>query len=159
RSRTPLFPETEQMTNSRKGSSPFALGLGVVLLLPLGLARADEPPLWPFDPVLPRDADTDVPASAKPHRIRLLGIQPGFLTDPVGLDDDTPPDPTGAPPQPDNGPDWFQLAMGNDNPFMDFRRPGDPGGVGYYRLYSQAKVIDTNTTACALAFQAVTPAG
>ena len=46
-----------------------------------------------------------------------------------------------------------------DNPFFDFRRRGDPGGVGYYKLYSQALLWDSGTTALSVGLEAMTPAG
>jgi hypothetical protein len=52
-----------------------------------------------------------------------------------------------------------RLWLGTDNPFFDFRRPGDPGGVGYYKLHSQALLFDTDYTGLSVGFQAVTPAG
>ncbi len=59
----------------------------------------------------------------------------------------------------EEGPEWIQLGMGSDNPYFDLRRPGDPGGVGYYRVNSQVQLLDSARTACTLGFQAVTPAG
>jgi hypothetical protein len=76
----------------------------------------------------------------------------------VGLDQDdhtTPPEARLA----DDGPDFVSVAMGNDNPFFDFRQRGDPGGVGFTRVNTQVQLFDTQTTACSLALCAVTPAG
>jgi hypothetical protein len=101
-------------------------------------------------------------------RIRLFRIAPGFLSDPIGLQDDESdlpgvPSMPGFNPagqsQPDNGPEWVQFGMGYDNPFLDLRRPGDPGGVGYYRVNTQVQLFDSPTTACTVGVQAVTPAG
>jgi hypothetical protein len=130
-----------------------ALGLGIALLWPVGGLRADEPPRWPFEAGPSRDAEGP---SARPDWIRLFGLQPAFLSDPLGLDYDEPP---GQPPEPDTGPEWLQLSMGNDNPFFDLRRRGDPGGIGYYRVVTQAKLVDTYSTIFAVGMQAVTPAG
>src|SRR5262249_5370852 len=130
-----------------------------------------EIPDWSRDPALPRDLDrlccgssNSDSTSYRPHRIRLFRIQPAFVSDPLGLDQDdpTPPDLKDSGPAPldvDSGPGRIQAAMGNDNPFFDFQRPGDVGGVGYYRLHSQFLLFDSRTTGCALALQAVTPAG
>jgi len=130
---------------------------GAALLLALCPAalRAEDVIDWGRTPLLPTDLgfDADAGAAARPHRIRLFGIMPGFLSDPVGLTD--PSDPTAA----DDGPDWVQVSMGADNPFFDLRRPGDPGGVGYYRIDTQMQLFDSRTTGCAVGLQAVTPAG
>jgi hypothetical protein len=89
----------------------------------------------------------------------LFRIQPAFATDPVGLDggDDTLPDE--KLPEPDPGPDWLNISYGNDNPYFDFRQRGDPGGLGFYRVWTQVQLLDLDRTSCSLAFQAVTPAG
>jgi hypothetical protein len=130
-------------------------------------ARADDWTDWSRDPVLPRDLlqgglapSGCCPPASHPPRIRLFRIQSGFLTEPVGLDQDdaSPEDPT-SPRKDGDGPNWLQLAMGIDNPYFDVRRPGDPGGVGYYKVHSGVQLFDNQRTACALALQAVTPAG
>lgn len=105
-------------------------------------------------------------APPRPHRVRMLGITPGFLSDPVGLDQDdfnpgNPGTPLSTPSAivPDINSDWATLAVGNDNPFLEPRRQGDPGGVGYYRLATQLQVIDSQTTGCTVGLQGFTPAG
>lgn len=118
-----------------------------------------------------RDPDTwfaerpGAPPQSSVQRIALLRFSPAFVTDPVGLfdQDDTPP---GAQPralttaaEDDNGPNWLQFALGADNPYFDFRRPGDPGGIGYNRVVTQVQLLDTSRTACCLDLQACTPAG
>src|SRR5437016_3285400 len=118
-----------------------SVGLALALLLHGG-ARAEDHIDWSRDGFLPRDFDfTGVnPTVPRTHRIRLPGFQPGFISDPVGLNSDDfgpAPDPLGRgepPPASETGPDWVGLSMGADNPFFDFRRAGDPGGVGYYRV-------------------------
>ncbi len=105
---------------------------------------------------------TTPPPASNPQHIRLFRFCPGFLCDPIGLQDDDPA--AGTPPatpvaEPDNGPNWLQVAMGNDSPYFDFRRRGDPGGLGYNRLVTQVAVLDSKATACSLGLQAVTPAG
>ena len=131
------------------------------LLLP-SAAQAQTVPdsapanVWSASPVFP--AGQDVGAAAQPHvnRVQLFRIVPGFLSDPVALiDTDDPKDPT-----PDaGGPDWIEVSMGNDNPYFDLRRPGDPGGVGFFKVHSQVQVFDTGMTGMTVALEAVTPAG
>jgi hypothetical protein len=93
------------------------------------------------------------------NRIPLFRFTPGYRSDPLGLDLDdnnlTDPVPAGA----DDGPDWLQFTMGSDNPFFDIRRPGDPGGVGFYKVHSQVQLFDSTSTGLAINMQAVTPAG
>ncbi len=101
-------------------------------------------------------------SSAPPpaNRVRLFRFQPGFLTEPLGLqDDDPPPEPGSQPPSLDTGPDWVSVSMGNDNPYFEFRQPGDPGGLGFYRVDTQVQLFDTGRTGCALNLRAVTPGG
>jgi hypothetical protein len=117
----------------------------------------------------------EMPASRVP-RLRLFRITPGFLADPLGMQDDDAgllgmqnlPSSRGAyatqlaetgPTVQESGPEWIQIGMGADVPFFDLRRPGDPGGFGYYRVNTQVALFDSPTTACALGLQAVTPAG
>src|SRR5438270_658977 len=84
------------------------------------------------------------PVSNTP-RVRLFRMMPGIPSDPLGLDsgDDL------AGPKDDSAvaamnrsvfdtgeTNWLQIAIGQDNPWFDLRRPGDPGGVGYYRMNS-----------------------
>lgn len=125
-------------------------GIAAALALCAATARAEEPIRWPFEPAAPRPADN----GNQPKHIRLFGLQPAFLSAPPGLDDD-PMDAL----EPDSGPDWLQVTLGNDNPFFDLRQRGDPGGVGYYRLSTQAKLVDTSATIFTVGMQAVTPAG
>jgi hypothetical protein len=102
-------------------------------------------------------ADESAPATRVP-RVRLFHMPAGFLSEPVGLDSgDSPPDPTTLPPPPDPG--FLQVTMGMDNPFFDYRRPDDPGGVGYYKVDSQVQLLDKGNTCLCVGLQAVTPAG
>lgn len=131
------------------------------------VARGDAPfvdvpslwqPLAADAPRLPATAWAAPPVgtAAPPHRVRLFCIQPGFLCDTPGLETD---DPTSAPAADDGDLDWLNVSAGNDNPFLDLRRAGDPGGVGYTRVNTQVQLFDTARTACSLGLQAVTPAG
>ena len=65
----------------------------------------------------------------------------------------------GASAETNDGPGWIQFGMGADNPFFDLRRPGDPGGIGYYRLNTQVALLDSATTSCSFGIQAVAPGG
>jgi hypothetical protein len=116
-----------------------------------------RPPL-PWEQFLdPTSApEPTAPTTGPRDRVQLFSFQPGYLTQPVGLDQDEPLDPSQGN---DPGPDWLQLSLGNDNPYFDIRRPGDPGGVGYFRLFSQVQVFDLGRTGCTVGLQAVTPAG
>ena len=139
-----------------------ALALVVAVCWQVQQVRAQDVIDWQKPTGLPRVFDlsaVDTNATSSPivrgNRIRIFRMMPGFLTDPVGLDWDDPNATDSAPP----GPDWVNLSLGNDNPFFDFRRPGDPGGIGYYRVNGQLQLFDSRTTCCTLNLQAVTPAG
>ncbi len=148
------------------------LGLLTACLLGTRAAGQDldfRAPGAPSEPLLPRawdlarwtgTGDSDRPAGDPLRSMRLFGMPTGFLSQPVGadLDPDVPPSEDAAPPEP--GGDLPVLAaMWNDNPYFDFRRPGDVGGYGYYRIHSQLQLLGTQRTGCSLGMQAVTPAG
>jgi hypothetical protein len=122
-------------------------------------ARGEGPPRPDLgrDPLVPSQVVTPAagqPAEQPTHRIRLFRIQPAFLGEPPGPDPDERPAP-----EAEAGPDFVSVAFCNDNPFFDFRRQGDPGGVGYARVNTQVQLFGTETTALALGVQAVAPAG
>jgi hypothetical protein len=127
---------------------------------------------WSKQSVLPSNLDAllatsgPVDTQPRPTQVRLFGMTSPFLGDPVGLDQDdfNPANPgvplrTPGPSEQDGGPDWINVTIGNDNPFFELRRAGDPGGVGYYRMSSQIQVIDSPDTMCTIGMQAFTPAG
>jgi hypothetical protein len=143
------------MRSRSRRAIPPALGLGIAIMWPLAGLRADDPPSWQFDSGPARDSETAA-ASNRANYIRLFGLQPAFASDPLGLDADDPP---GQPAETDPGPDWLQLAVGSDNPFFDIRHRGDPGGVGYYRVNTQTKVVDSDNAIFSFGLQTVTPAG
>jgi hypothetical protein len=132
---------------AQEGASPLDTDARPLVLHDINLwAAADQPP----------------PPSRTP-RIRLPRMPVTSLGDPLGLiDDDSnpPPDPD-APAafaaDGDAGP--IQVSMGTDNPFLDFRRRGAPGGVGYYKVQTQLQFFDTGRTGCTLNCLAVRPAG
>src|SRR5260370_6024466 len=135
--------------------------LALTSLLFPAAAQAQNDPQWAtqrvwtseFDAAATQDS-TITPPRPRANRIQMFRIVPGFLSDPVDLEADDPKDAT-----PGDGRDWLQVSVGNYNPFFDFRRPGDPGGVGYYKLHSQLQVFDNGATSVVLALQAVIPAG
>ncbi len=138
-----------------------------------GAARAQTP--WHLDSTYqpPRvQIDTtqfstrDVPIldpnpAPRPAKVKLFGMPTGYLSNPLGLaDDDVSPASSNsaiAPSGDDNG--FLQVNFGNHNPYFDLRRPGDPGGVGYYRLHSQLQLVDVGSTKVSLGVNAYTPAG
>jgi hypothetical protein len=167
--------QIQQPRNRSSGeSTPFVLAAGLLLITLYGSpATAQGIPGCPADlwrePILPRDLATisssqggDLPSFLRGNPCRLFRMP---TTDPVGLDldNDTPAneaEAAGGSCQPDSTSDGrLKVAIGSDNPYFDFRRPGDPGGIGYYRLYSQVLVFDNDKTGLSMGFQAVTPAG
>ncbi len=156
----------------------FSRSLPVVLsLLVVGGAAAPVPgqdlprltpdgsgrPLLPPQALFDGTAGTPSAGAGKAARIRLFRMQTGFLTDPVGLDGDDDnaallADPAAA--VPDSSSDGrLGLVLGVDNPFFDFQAPGDPGGVGYYKVHTQYQLLDSTSTYLSVGFQAFTPAG
>ncbi|MFO0879538.1 MAG: hypothetical protein U0840_19510 [Gemmataceae bacterium] len=137
---------------------------GLALLLALALlptargqppsSPAEEAPRLPFVALVP-NADA---ASTSPSPISRNGrfrLAPGFLPDVRWLDGDTPP----APALPEEEPDWLSFSAGNDNPYFDLRKPGDPGGVGYARVHTHLALWENERTCLTLGIQAVTPLG
>ncbi len=99
--------------------------------------------------------DSVAPATA---RFPLFGMPAGFLTRPLGLEDDD--DVAGE--NTASGRDdlaGVQLVLGSDNPFFDPLRPGNLGGVGYYQVHSQLQMLDTGGFSVCLNLNAYTPAG
>lgn len=145
------------MTRTAPHGRPTTLLVGPLLLLLVAHAEARQPPRPDLarDPLLPPQAAAEPPAAPTParpaDRVRLFRIQPGFLSGTPGLELDQP--------EADVGAEGVAFSFGNDNPFFDFRRQGDPGGVGFARVETQVQLFGTSTTALALGVQAVAPAG
>lgn len=60
----------------------------------------------------------------------------------------------------DQGPSSrVQVQFGEDNPFLDIRRPGEPGGFGFQRLNTQLQLFDNGTTELLVGLQALRPSG
>jgi len=118
----PLSPHTLSFPSSKGEMGPPRLRLNFT-----GLLEDDSGP------------------SSRPDRFQLFRMPTGFLSTPVGLDtddDDSSENPTLT--SPGTGQDRIQVAVGQDNPFFDFRYRGDPGGYGYYRLHAQYQLVDSN---------------
>jgi hypothetical protein len=95
-------------------------------------------------------------------RFRLFGMSPGFLYSPVGLEDDDDTTESGDSTSTigeDVTDGRVQIVMGMNNPYFDLRRPGDPAGLGYYRVHSQYQMFDSGNTGLNVGLQGVTPAG
>jgi hypothetical protein len=138
----------------------------VVLCLACGSAagQGTDEPLLPRLADLGRwatDTDNDRPCVLRNRCIRLFRMPTGFASDPVGadLDADQVPADAGTPAATDDPDLPVQAALYSDNPYFDFRRPGDVGGPGFYRIYTQVQLFETDSTGCTLGLQAVTPAG
>jgi hypothetical protein len=152
-------------------SAALNSGLGFWALILLcspakGQFLNDNPVGQWFEPILSRDVDIMAMRSNEPFaayrssRIHLFNMPSALPGDPLGImpDSDLYADDaagsTGESPD-----DRFQLVFGADNPFFDLRRHGDPGGVGYYRMYSQMCVLDSSRWSLSMVLQGVTPAG
>ena len=132
-----------------------------------GRSRAEDPTEESRTDLFPRDFSTILASSApansplpRSNRISLFRITPGFMPEAAGLDFDESISGAATPPQElDDGPSWLQVSFSGDNPFLDLRRRGDPGGVGFYRIDSQVQLLDSSTTGFTIGLRAVTPAG
>jgi hypothetical protein len=115
-----------------------------------------RPVAIPYVSLVTRDVPVgDAPASAKAPRFRMFNMPSGFLVAPLGIDNDDD-GPTGG----DSDPlSCVQFNLGMYNPNFDLRLPGDPGGLGYYKLYSQLQLLDQGSTSICVDLQAYTPAG
>jgi hypothetical protein len=90
----------------------------------------------------------------------LFRVTPAFLVPMPWLETEDPTLGGRVVPEPlEPDPGGVQLLFGNDNPAFGFRRPHDPGGVGYTRLFSQVQLFEDERTACTLVLQAFTPSG
>ena len=151
--------------------TPIAcLLVGVALLSDARLAAAQAPlpspptALTEQPPLIPRwysfdgnDGNTPTVAS-RTARLQMSGMQPGFITNPLCIrDDDQAPGEAGSAAPSES--DAIQIAFGTYNPYFDLRLPGDPGGLGYFKVHSQLQVIDSPATSVCLNLQAYTPAG
>jgi hypothetical protein len=104
----------------------------------------------------------DMPAATptRTPRLQLFRMPSGFLATPLGLvSDDDPPAEDPSRKADDDDVAFMLFAMGNHVPYLDMYRRGDPGGFGYYHIYSQMQLFDAGTTNISVAVRAVTPMG
>jgi hypothetical protein len=154
--------------------SVLLLPVLTVLLVAAGPVSAQGPSPAPDDissqPLVLRDfnlyAETGRSSAlaGQSPRIRLFRMPSGFLADPIAFEDEDVPNSDGAAILGRDGYDpeldgRVQLSMGLDNPYFDFRRPGDPGGIGYYKLHTQYQLLGGEKTEISLVLRAVAPAG
>src|SRR6516164_4927189 len=131
--------------------------------LALGQALPNDFDILHQEPVLPRALDLGLTSSetspfSRISRVHLFCMPSAAPLNAVDLESDGDFSPSASNSDAaDEG--RMQLAMVAYNPFFDFRRSGDPGGVGYYKLYSQWMVFDTPNTGISVGLQALTPAG
>jgi hypothetical protein len=149
--------------------SPFRFVSAVVVLLGARSVHGQTPePVWPEAPqrpLVPFDLSANFagpdPGKASAQRVRLFMMPTGGVNDLTARDFGTAAVepgilPQGADPTADLG---LDATFDADNPYFDFRLPGDPGGVGYQRFQTGWQVLDTSDTGLSLNCQAVTPAG
>ncbi|MBY0228076.1 MAG: hypothetical protein K2W96_02230 [Gemmataceae bacterium] len=127
--------------------SPLLLVAALACAPPARSADPDAPPLVPLSLIA---VTVEAPNPSAGAKVRPFRLQPGFLAETPWLSPEETPDPN---------PDGMTLGFGNDNPHLDFRRRGEPGGVGYSRLASQVALFDAAGLSCTLYLGAVTPAG
>jgi hypothetical protein len=126
---------------------------------------APEPPVpFTYAELMTRDVSAfNSAAASKATRVRLFDMPSGFLVNPLGIEEEEPP--PGTPPETakgggDDDPlSYLQVNLGMYNPNFDLHLPGDPGKLGYYKLYSQLQLVDQASTSVCLGLQAYTPAG
>jgi hypothetical protein len=144
---------------------PYAAGF-LLACLTAGPAAGQGPD----EPLLPRFLDVgrwaapdgERPSALRNRCLRFFRMPSGIAGDPVGADFDSdlaPEADARRPADPDDRDLPVQANLYTDNPYFDFRRPGDVGGPGFYRIHTQMQLFETETTGCTLGLQAVTPAG
>src|SRR5207253_8342366 len=135
----------------------------VAIYLALAMSAAAQEPALLFDaslgaPELERMRIWNQPLSlqelgttSRTPRLDLLGLPTGFLREPVGADDDVPPNP--------GGDDSGLVSVGSYNPYLGWRRPSEPGGLGYAQFHSQLQILDRGNTTICLGLRTLMPAG
>jgi hypothetical protein len=119
----------------------------------------DQAPLLPPD--IAWRPDSDPANAAKAPRLHTFRTPSGCMSDIViRTDAESNTDPTLRSSKDDDFLDsHVEVALVQDNPFFDFRRPGDLGGVGYQRVYTEVALLDTGKSCLSLNCHAATPAG
>ncbi len=149
-----------------------ALGLGLLTASSAGLGPASALAQFPLagpdtglnlpngllvpELAKPALAETDSEPRAHAPKPWLFQMPARSLFDRVWFSSED--DPPGSSEDVD-GDERFQMWVGWDNPFFDFRMTGDPGGVGYEKLYAQYLLTNYGAGSCLLNCQAVEPAG
>jgi hypothetical protein len=141
----------------------FCLWFTLALFICAGAVHGQSPP-HELTPLVPRDWLLDSPRSGesatslRSPRLRLLRVPFGYLHDLDAAEPaDGPVEPTLLPASDEEG--AFLMKMGSDNPYFDFRRPGDPGGVGYYKVQTFVPIFGGEYSELSVGLQAVAPAG
>lgn len=120
----------------------------------------NHPPILPSDLTWRPTAD---PSAARGPRLYTFRTPAGAFSDILVRTDATAEantDPSLRAVKTDDAPELpVNVVLSADNPYFDFRRPGDLGGVGYQRLYTEVRLLSSETTCLALNCHAATPAG
>lgn len=114
----------------------------------------------PYPALMARDVPAyDAAQESRAVRLRMFNMPSGFLIAPLGIqeDEDVPADQNKS--NDDLLGSVMQVNLGMYNPNFDLHLPGDPGGLGYYKLYTQLQLLDEGTTSVCLDLHAYTPAG
>lgn len=103
--------------------------------------------------------EAPTPTPTRTPRLQMFRMPSGFVATPLGLvaEEDPPPEDPFAKAEDDFN--AVQIAYGNHVPYLDMPRRRDPGGFGYYKIYSQVQLVDAGSTSMGLALHAVTPMG
>jgi hypothetical protein len=153
-------------------ASIWLLTVAILFCVSQTAAVGQEPILLtrdlPQERVLPPNLESllaqpvdDAFSSSPWARCPLFRMPQGISNYILNLDTDAAPiDPNALPAAADLYRDYrYQVTLNADNPNLDFRRPYDQGGIGFYRLNSQFMLTDTQAGGVSMGFQAVTPAG
>jgi hypothetical protein len=119
-------------------------------------ATAQEPRDLAQKPVLDQEDIWERGVAGEPdnpirtRRMRPLGFPAGFGQETVPADDN------------DGGPSADQsvlVSVGSYNPYLGWRRPREPGVLGYSKFSSQVQILDLGETSVCVGLQALAPSG